>query len=259
MQQVKGLGPFAAELVVVRGANPPDALPRHERRLDAEIAERYGPGRTLAEVSEARRPYRTWAAVHLRALREQRTGEIAGRSVTRLRCGGRLVLVALSASGTLQIPVVDTVLNGSSGIGSIVGTRADLAEVFGLQPWARPTPRQPQTRHRAERAGHKPGSVSGHHASRAPGAGRSGRHATGGLSAARGRPGDGGQARWSGQQFLNRALHAGQRLTIEPGAIGDPRYAQLTEPGQVRASGPSVAIDRPGHFGDQGSDVPARG
>jgi len=79
VQQVKGLGPFAAELVVVRGANAPDALPRHERRLDAEIAERYGPGRTLAEVPEAWRPYRTWAAVHLRALREKRTGEIAGR------------------------------------------------------------------------------------------------------------------------------------------------------------------------------------
>src|SRR5215467_7604569 len=79
VQQVMGLGPFAAELVVVRGANAPDALPRHERRLDAEIAERYGPGRTLAEVSQAWRPYRTWAAVHLRALREQRTGEIAGR------------------------------------------------------------------------------------------------------------------------------------------------------------------------------------
>ena len=79
VQQVKGLGPFAAELVVVRGANAPDAVPRHERRLDAEIAERYGPGRTLTEVSEAWRPYRTWAAVHLRSLREQRTGEIAGR------------------------------------------------------------------------------------------------------------------------------------------------------------------------------------
>jgi DNA-3-methyladenine glycosylase II len=79
VQQVKGLGPFAAELVVVRGANAPDALARHERRLDAEIAERYGPGRTLAEVSEVWRPYRTWAAVHLRALREQRTHEIAGR------------------------------------------------------------------------------------------------------------------------------------------------------------------------------------
>jgi DNA-3-methyladenine glycosylase II len=79
VQQVKGLGPFAAELVVVRGANAPDALPRHDRRLDAEISERYGPGHTLAEVSETWRPYRTWAAVHLRALREQRTGEIAGR------------------------------------------------------------------------------------------------------------------------------------------------------------------------------------
>jgi DNA-3-methyladenine glycosylase II len=79
VQQVKGLGPFAAELVVIRGANAPDALPRHERRLDAEITERYGPGHTLAEISQAWRPYRTWAAVLLRALREQRTGEIAGR------------------------------------------------------------------------------------------------------------------------------------------------------------------------------------
>jgi DNA-3-methyladenine glycosylase II len=79
VQQVKGLGPFAAELVVVRGANAPDALPRHERRLDAEIAERYGPSRTLADVSQAWRPYRAWAAVYLRALREQRTGEIARR------------------------------------------------------------------------------------------------------------------------------------------------------------------------------------
>ena len=75
----RGSGPFAAELVVARGANAPDALPHQERRLGAEIAERYGPGRTLAEVSQAWRPYRTWAAVHLRALREQRTAEIAGR------------------------------------------------------------------------------------------------------------------------------------------------------------------------------------
>jgi DNA-3-methyladenine glycosylase II len=71
VQDVKGLGPFAAELVVLRGANLPDALPMHERRLEAEIAERYGPGRTLREVSEAWRPFRTWAAVHLRALGER--------------------------------------------------------------------------------------------------------------------------------------------------------------------------------------------
>ncbi len=80
VQEVKGLGPFAAELVIVRGANAPDALPRHERRLDAEITERYGPNHTLAEVSAAWRPLRTWAAVHLRTLREQRTHEISGPS-----------------------------------------------------------------------------------------------------------------------------------------------------------------------------------
>jgi DNA-3-methyladenine glycosylase II len=80
VQEVKGLGPFAAELVVVRGANAPDALPRHERRLTAEIAERYGPDRPLDEVADAWRPFRTWAAVHLRILRERRTSEIAGPS-----------------------------------------------------------------------------------------------------------------------------------------------------------------------------------
>jgi DNA-3-methyladenine glycosylase II len=76
---IKGLGPFAAELAVLRGANVPDALPSHERRLEAEVAELYGPGRSLQDVGQAWRPFRTWAAVHLRALRETRTGEISGK------------------------------------------------------------------------------------------------------------------------------------------------------------------------------------
>jgi hypothetical protein len=42
VRKVKGLGPFAAELVVLRGANAPDGLPTHERRLDDEVTERYG-------------------------------------------------------------------------------------------------------------------------------------------------------------------------------------------------------------------------
>ena len=54
-----------------------------------------------------------------------------------LRRGGRLVLVALPAAGTLSIPVFDTVLNGTSVIGSIVGTRADLADVFALHALGR--------------------------------------------------------------------------------------------------------------------------
>lgn len=53
VQQVKGLGPFASELVVIRGANTPDVLPHHERRLDAEIAELYGPDLSLDDVAEA--------------------------------------------------------------------------------------------------------------------------------------------------------------------------------------------------------------
>ncbi|KAB2971034.1 zinc-dependent alcohol dehydrogenase [Streptomyces sp. SS1-1] len=49
-----------------------------------------------------------------------------------LRRGGKLVMVALPAHGTLPLPIFDTVLNGTSVIGSIVGTRQDLAEVFQL-------------------------------------------------------------------------------------------------------------------------------
>jgi alcohol dehydrogenase, propanol-preferring len=49
-----------------------------------------------------------------------------------LRRGGRLVLVALPAGGTVSIPVFDMVLNATSVVGSIVGTRSDLDEVFAL-------------------------------------------------------------------------------------------------------------------------------
>lgn len=49
-----------------------------------------------------------------------------------LRRGGRLVLVAMPAGGVMEIPVFDLVVGGKSVIGSIVGTRADLAEVFEL-------------------------------------------------------------------------------------------------------------------------------
>jgi DNA-3-methyladenine glycosylase II len=42
-----------------------------------------GPGRTLAEVSKAWQPYRTWADVHMPALREHRTSEITGEITGR--------------------------------------------------------------------------------------------------------------------------------------------------------------------------------
>ena len=49
-----------------------------------------------------------------------------------LRRGGRLVCVALPADGMMTLPIFDTVLKGNSVIGSIVGTRNDLADVFAL-------------------------------------------------------------------------------------------------------------------------------
>ncbi|MGB3354907.1 MAG: zinc-dependent alcohol dehydrogenase [Mycobacterium sp.] len=50
-----------------------------------------------------------------------------------LRRGGRLVCVALPAdNGELTLPIFDTVINGKTVIGSIVGNRNDLADVFKL-------------------------------------------------------------------------------------------------------------------------------
>jgi alcohol dehydrogenase, propanol-preferring len=54
------------------------------------------------------------------------------KAVASPRRGGRLVLVSLPKDGTLRIPIFDTVLKGVQVIGSIVGTRNDLAEVFAL-------------------------------------------------------------------------------------------------------------------------------
>lgn len=58
-----------------------------------------------------------------------RTFEHAFRS---LRRGGTLVLVALPADNYMQLPIFETVLNAITVVGSIVGTRVDLAEVFEL-------------------------------------------------------------------------------------------------------------------------------
>ncbi len=49
-----------------------------------------------------------------------------------LRRGGTLVFVALPADNYVQLPIFETVLNGITVVGSIVGTRTDLREVFEL-------------------------------------------------------------------------------------------------------------------------------
>ena len=49
-----------------------------------------------------------------------------------LRRGGTLVFVALPADNTIQLPIFETVINGITLVGSIVGTRLDLREVFEI-------------------------------------------------------------------------------------------------------------------------------
>jgi DNA-3-methyladenine glycosylase II len=86
VRELPGIGPFAADLVVVRGAGAPDVFPTAEQRLHAEMAVRYGlsdpTAGQLAALAERWRPFRSWVAVLLRTAREQRTGEIAGRRRT---------------------------------------------------------------------------------------------------------------------------------------------------------------------------------
>jgi alcohol dehydrogenase, propanol-preferring len=49
-----------------------------------------------------------------------------------LRRGGTLVFVALPADNFVKLPIFETVLNGITIVGSIVGTRKDLAEVYAI-------------------------------------------------------------------------------------------------------------------------------
>jgi propanol-preferring alcohol dehydrogenase len=49
-----------------------------------------------------------------------------------LRRGGTLVLVGMPAENAIDLPIFETVVNGTNIIGSIVGTREDLRRVFEL-------------------------------------------------------------------------------------------------------------------------------
>ena len=54
-----------------------------------------------------------------------------------LRRGGTLVFVALPADNMVSLPIFETVLNGITVLGSIVGTRKDLAEVYAIHAQGR--------------------------------------------------------------------------------------------------------------------------
>lgn len=83
LKELTGIGPFSAELILLRGAGEPDYVPTNEPRLGRAVAMAYGldePPTTeeLVRMAERWRPYRTWVRLHLRAMLEDETGEISG-------------------------------------------------------------------------------------------------------------------------------------------------------------------------------------
>ncbi|MFJ1869268.1 DNA-3-methyladenine glycosylase family protein [Streptomyces sp. NPDC088097] len=74
LRELPGIGPFSAELILIRGAGHPDVFPAAEPRVHQAIATQYGlddtaarsPAR-LAQIADAWRPYRSWVALLLRA------------------------------------------------------------------------------------------------------------------------------------------------------------------------------------------------
>ena len=75
LRELPGIGPFSAELILLRGAAHPDVFPRHERRLHLAMAATYRLDEPsldeLAAIAERWQPYRTWIAFLLRVRREQ--------------------------------------------------------------------------------------------------------------------------------------------------------------------------------------------
>lgn len=76
LQELPGIGPFSAELVLLRGAGHPDHVPTHERRLLEALGHLYRIDNPtvdhLHDLADVWRPYRTWCAVLIRSWYEER-------------------------------------------------------------------------------------------------------------------------------------------------------------------------------------------
>jgi len=67
---IPGIGPFGAELILVRGAGAPDRFPRNETRLHKEMATVYGLKEddvdAMQQIADGWRPYRSWVSFYFR-------------------------------------------------------------------------------------------------------------------------------------------------------------------------------------------------
>ena len=65
LQELPGIGPFYAGLILLRAVGTTDVLAQGEPRLKKAVEKRYGT--PLDDVSETWRPFRTWVSVLMRA------------------------------------------------------------------------------------------------------------------------------------------------------------------------------------------------
>ena len=126
---VGGLGHLAIQYAAIAGGRVV-AVDLHDEKL--ELARELGAEFTVnaAEEDPVEAIQRLGGVDQAIALAvSPRAFEQAYRS---LRRGGTLVFVALPADNEVRVPIFETVLNGITIVGSIVGTRADLREVYEL-------------------------------------------------------------------------------------------------------------------------------
>jgi DNA-3-methyladenine glycosylase II len=75
LRELPGVGPFSAELILIRGVGCPDVLPDHDTRFHEAISAAYDTTdlATIQSITDRWRPYRAWVALLLRAWRAAET------------------------------------------------------------------------------------------------------------------------------------------------------------------------------------------
>jgi propanol-preferring alcohol dehydrogenase len=126
---IGGLGHLAIQYAQIAGATVA-AVDRFDAKLD--VAKNLGAAYTFNAAMEdpaegIQRLGGADAAIVLAA-----SPSACEQAFASLRPNGTLVLVGLPADNTMRLPIFQTVLKGIKVVGSLVGTRVDLAETFEL-------------------------------------------------------------------------------------------------------------------------------
>jgi alcohol dehydrogenase, propanol-preferring len=126
---VGGLGHMAVQYARIAGATVV-AIDIHREKLD--MARTLGATHTInAAIDDPSIVLRELGGADAAIVTAVTPGPFE-QAFAGMRRGGRMVMVGLPADNNITLPIFQTVLQGISVIGSIVGTRLDLAEVFEL-------------------------------------------------------------------------------------------------------------------------------